>query len=485
MHMFRDVGLSARATLADASAAAAAASSSSQGFDLDISGVAGFFGADVAISAMATVHVYAGRRWLGWYNQPGSYEVARRYGQLARSRFWDSLYPGPNENPAVLCGIDGTEAGPKFTSVLSGTVKAKTCNIARLFVEECKAMPVSPHCQHLKPSRETAPTSVTVVRLEHEPEPALTPRLQQSIAMRVLAAVPILVSVGAAVCCGLLGDWFCASMILFGMFANGVSCCVVGQGTLTFTCARRDRDEPALSYGAGLLDDGDDLVLLRAPKGALNALTRSRFSLVYGSAPGYHDLGICAVLLSLQLLAQLLVVPQGELYGQLLFLGSLAVSWAHNSCLSAPDLGTLLRRVLFEEVLCVDRPSMVHQTPSQQKQKQAQKAVRGGARMERYEFGTRTGMVVFALLVLAESAEETWPLRRVLDDLLPNDIPVWNTWKEELMRNVAENAVWLRGARGGDLTFEFPPMAKGERPLLGRLYGDAHAAADVYRSHRR
>ncbi|EIW56623.1 uncharacterized protein TRAVEDRAFT_95883, partial [Trametes versicolor FP-101664 SS1] len=69
-------------------------------FDLDISGVAGFFGADVAISAMATVHVYAGRRWLGWYNQPGSYEVARRYGQLARSYFWDALYPGPNGNPA-------------------------------------------------------------------------------------------------------------------------------------------------------------------------------------------------------------------------------------------------------------------------------------------------------------------------------------------------------------------------------------------------
>lgn len=434
---------------------------------------------------MATVHVYAGRRWLGWYNQPGSYEVARRYGQLARSYFWDALYPGPNGNPAVLCGIDGTEAGPKFTSVLSGTVKAKTCNIARLFVEECKAMPVSLHCKVPEPSRETGPTSVTVVRLEHEPAPELTPRLRQSTAMRVLAVVPILVSVGAAVGCGILDDWFCASMSLFGMFANGISCCILGRGTLTFTCAKRDQDEPVISYGAGLLDDGDDVVVLRAPKGALNALTRSRFSLVYGSAPGYHDLGVCAVLLSLQLLAQLLVVPQGELYGQLLFLASLAVSWAHNSCLSAPDLGTLMRRVLFEEVLCVDRPSVVPQTLAQLKLRE--KDVRGGARMERYEFGTRTGMVVFALLVLAESAEETWPLRRVLDDLLPNDTPLWNGWKDELMRNMKANEAWLRGAgpRGGELTFEFPPPAKGERPLLGRLYGDAHAAANVYRSHRR
>jgi hypothetical protein len=36
-------------------------------FNLDSSGVAGFFGGEEAISAMATVHLYRGRKWLGWY----------------------------------------------------------------------------------------------------------------------------------------------------------------------------------------------------------------------------------------------------------------------------------------------------------------------------------------------------------------------------------------------------------------------------------
>ncbi|EIW55252.1 uncharacterized protein TRAVEDRAFT_94054, partial [Trametes versicolor FP-101664 SS1] len=69
-------------------------------FTLDISGIAGFFGGDASVAAMNTIHIYSGRRWMGWYNQPGTYEVARRYGQLAVSRLWDALYPGPNLDPA-------------------------------------------------------------------------------------------------------------------------------------------------------------------------------------------------------------------------------------------------------------------------------------------------------------------------------------------------------------------------------------------------
>lgn len=90
------------------------ASSASNKFDLDTSGVAGFFGGDVALSAMVTSHIYAGRRWLCWYNQPGSFEVARRYGQLAQSRFWDALYPGPNVDPASLFHFHTKEHGPEY-----------------------------------------------------------------------------------------------------------------------------------------------------------------------------------------------------------------------------------------------------------------------------------------------------------------------------------------------------------------------------------
>ncbi|KIK21853.1 hypothetical protein PISMIDRAFT_103302, partial [Pisolithus microcarpus 441] len=69
-------------------------------FTLDTSGVAGVFGGEEAVSAMATVHVYQYRKWLGWYNSPGSYEIAKRYGRLATSKFFDGLFPGVHTDPA-------------------------------------------------------------------------------------------------------------------------------------------------------------------------------------------------------------------------------------------------------------------------------------------------------------------------------------------------------------------------------------------------
>ncbi|KAH9852894.1 hypothetical protein C2E23DRAFT_778257 [Lenzites betulinus] len=476
MSVLRTIGSRARdSVLANASSGAGTSSSSStQGFDLDISGVAGFFGADVAVSAMITTHVYDGRRWLGWYNQPGSYEVARRYGQLACSAFWDALYPGPNTSPAVLCGIDGSAPGPQFMSVLSGSVQPKTCNIAHLFLEGCKALPVLPSRRRTEDQRVSGPASVTVVRLTHEPPDEMAATLRQSTSMRVLAALAILCSLAAAVGCALLGDYYCMGTILLGAAVNGTTSAIIGRSTLRFKRAAHRRTPNR--DGAGILDGGEDLVVLRGRKGALNALTRGRFALApYGSAPAYHDLGMCAVLLSVQLLAQLLVVPQGRLEGQLLFLASLAVGWAHNSYLSAPDLGTLLRGILFERVLRV-----------------------AGGSAQRYEFGTRTVMVVFALLVLAESAEEMWPLHRVLDDLLPNDTSVWEGWKEEIIRNIKANSDWLRqGVREDadgerkeverDFEFVFPspsPQAH-DGHLLWLITGDAHAAAKVYSRYRR
>lgn len=81
-------------------------------FDLDISGVAGFFGGDVSVSAMATVHIYEGRKWLGWYNQPGSYEIAKRYGQLSRSRFW-TLFTPVSTLIQQLCSSTMEVTGPR------------------------------------------------------------------------------------------------------------------------------------------------------------------------------------------------------------------------------------------------------------------------------------------------------------------------------------------------------------------------------------
>ncbi|KAJ8593139.1 hypothetical protein M405DRAFT_701365, partial [Rhizopogon salebrosus TDB-379] len=68
-------------------------------FTLNFSGVAGFFGGDEAVQAMKTIHLYKARRWTGWYNAPGSFTIAKCLGPIANSRFWNALFPGPNENP--------------------------------------------------------------------------------------------------------------------------------------------------------------------------------------------------------------------------------------------------------------------------------------------------------------------------------------------------------------------------------------------------
>ncbi|KAI0632919.1 hypothetical protein C8Q77DRAFT_1158378 [Trametes polyzona] len=440
-----------------------------QDFNLDISGVASFFGADVAVSAMATVHLYEGRRWMGWYNQPGSYEIARRYGQLASSRFWDVLYPGPNSEPATLCGIDGGVDGPRYLSVTSGAAHTKTSRIACLLLEECISMPLH---DSISP-RESAPGTVTVVDIVDEPR--LEPKLPQSTTMTLAATIPILCSCAAAAASALLGDWFCTSMILFGVAASGISYCVIGRGTLKIAMAQPHDESP---HGAGIFEDSNDFVVVRGPKSALKVLTRGRIVLEYDSRPSYHDLGMCSVLLSLQLLAQLLVVPQGYLYGQLLFLASLAVSWAYNSYVSCPDLRALLRRMLFEQVL--------HIAPAKETGTEGSTGGRGGGRAEKYRFGTRTMMAVFALLVLAEDARDVRSLRLVLDNLLPNDTPLWALWKGEVVRNIGAKLENIQAARRDRARvvkerFRFTfPSATGHRELLQLLFDDAHAAADMY-----
>src|ERR1700690_343857 len=90
-------------------------------FRLDNSGVAGFFGGDEAIYAMATVHVYEGMKWMGWYNSPGSYIVAKRYWQLAHSRVQGGNLPGVHQiDPAALFELDGS-IGPEYTALNSGS----------------------------------------------------------------------------------------------------------------------------------------------------------------------------------------------------------------------------------------------------------------------------------------------------------------------------------------------------------------------------
>ncbi|KAI0710406.1 hypothetical protein C8T65DRAFT_695543 [Cerioporus squamosus] len=423
--------------------------------NLDISGVAGFFGGDVAVSAMGTVSLYEGRKWLGWYNSPGSYEIAKRYGRLAQHRLWCGLYPGVTDNPAVLFELDG-KVGPRYRAVHSGTNMDQTGHLSYLLCRECKNQPRQGWDGEAD-SRQTNPVEVTIVSLNHIPPKELKPQDTEVSVTNRLSFLPILASAAACLSCAFVADWYCCAMIGFGMLCSGVSSYVIGSGTFTFT-----HPEPAAGAPPGdgyLMDNANEqVVILRGAEGAVNPITRGRFSLVYKSHPSYHDIGSSSVLLTVQFLLQLLLVPQGTIFGQIMFLSSLAVSWVYSSFLSSLDKESIQRRILVETVL---------RDPT----------------MYKYRLRSWTAMVVFVMLVLSSSqCMDPHSLRKLLDDMLPNDTRVWRSWKETVVREIH-----LRSREGKEPVLKMSKTESAfqgpEQKLLENLYKDARSAHQAFKAY--
>ncbi|KAG9310365.1 hypothetical protein JVU11DRAFT_9498 [Chiua virens] len=393
-------------------------------FRLDTSGVSGFFGGDEAIHAMATVHIYRARRWLGWYNTPGSYQIAKRYGLVARSTLFHGLFPGVRTDPARLFELDGWQ-GPRFQAVNSGTLMYSTGHSASILAKECVSVEGKPiH------GREGTVVGVTIVKLHKVPDKIVYPKRILAYSP-FLAIIPIFSSLAACVACGVYRDWFSFSLILWGILSNGISCLVIGSGSLCFTHHIPAAGSPP---GDGVLTPGKDFILLQGEEGAVNSVTLGKFSLEF---PSNH-----------YFVAQLFLIPQGSLFGQIMFIASLGVSWVYNMCLSAFDRESIQRRILLNEVL--EKPLVT-----------------------KYTLTTRTAAAVFALLVL--SPEDPCNL---LNALLPNDTKVWRKWKESILQRLLlqeelhfEEADWnLEG------------YSQQEKDLLRSLYGDAQAAYNGFRS---
>ncbi|KIO00418.1 hypothetical protein M404DRAFT_1003854 [Pisolithus tinctorius Marx 270] len=362
-------------------------------FSLDASGVAGVFGGEEAVSAMATVHVYEHRKWLGWYNSPGSYGIAQRYGKLAKSKFFNGLFPGVHADPATLFEFDGW-VGPKFRAAHSGTVFDKTPHLAALMMKECAEMPSSLKVK----GRESRTVGVTIAELRHIPEPEESPRRSRAFAP-IYASVPILVSFITCVMCLLVSDWYSFSMILLGIIVSGVSCLVIGSGKFLFKHPKPAKGSP---QGDGILCSDEDIIVLRGEEAAVNSITRGKFSLQFDRDPRYQYIGWCSVLLMIQFIAQLLLIPQGTLFGQMMFVASLAVSWAYNLWLSSIDKEKIQREILMK--------------------------ILGGPELIKYDLPTWTSMVVFVLLILQAKEPE-----KVMDFLLPNDTEPWKKWKDAVI----------------------------------------------------
>ena len=118
-----------------------------------------------------------------------------------------------------------------------------------------------------------------------------------------------------------------------------------------------------------------------------------------------HWIKWCSLLLMIQFLVQLLVIPQGTLFGQLMFVTSLGASWLHNMYLSSTDV-----KWQTDILLNILRPKV--EPPPQP--------------MEKYKFGTRIAAVVFALFSLQVKSED---VNEQLVRLLPNSTHERRIWK--------------------------------------------------------
>ncbi|KAG1788881.1 uncharacterized protein HD556DRAFT_1496114 [Suillus plorans] len=132
---------------------------------------------------------------------------------------------------------------------------------------------------------------------------------------------------------------------------------------------------PGTPRGDGLLLADNNIIVLLGQEGAVNSIARGKFSLNFDSETEYRNIGICSSILTMQCIAQLLLIPQATLFGQIMLLASLAVSWAYTPWLSSFDKSEIQRRLLVDVVL--KRPLMT-----------------------KYMLGTRTTMAVFVLLAL-------------------------------------------------------------------------------------
>jgi hypothetical protein len=252
-------------------------------FSLDVSGVAGFFGGDEAVQAIQTIHLYKGRRWTGWYNAPGSFAVAKCLGSIANSRFWNALFPGPNEEPETVFGLDN-QPGPKYTAFQSGTIIDKTTHVAYLVTQRSK----EERSVIAVEGRTTQPMTLTVVQVPvtMESSAQVGPKEPPTLIVKVqdhhiwLAGIPISASLIACALCAYSRDWYCLAMIFLGIISNGLTCLVVGSASVVLKGVQPAAGTPP---GDGMLvdDSSNHIVILKGEERDVNWVTKGKFRLEY------------------------------------------------------------------------------------------------------------------------------------------------------------------------------------------------------------
>ncbi|KAF8960937.1 hypothetical protein BDZ97DRAFT_1277273 [Flammula alnicola] len=388
-------------------------------FKLDASGIAGFLGGEESFAAMSSVQLLRWRQGLGWYNFPGSVVVARKYGTIPRSPFWNGVFPGENVDPATLLGLDG-KTGPKYMAVQSGTLLKTTGHLAHLIASHCKDVEIPPdHLVGIEPSSSAPRVSVTIVEFrdftendfkkmdeESYPNCKIPVAYFQQSNWRLATIVIILNIVAAFAARFFLSDWFTFSAIVVGMLCNGASCVVLGSGSLRIDRRQTLPDSPPAD-GLFSGSESEGIILLKGSEAIISTITRGKFHLNYPDEPKYHTIGAISLALTTQFLAQLFLLPQAPLIGQILFLSTFIISWAYNAYLASMDREQLQFELLNKVVM--------------------------EPKFSKYAFPKWTSAVAASAFYLKPNDP-----RRVLDELIPNNTPVWNEWKDRVVGAINE-----------------------------------------------
>ncbi|KAG6329544.1 hypothetical protein ID866_9544 [Astraeus odoratus] len=291
-------------------------------------------------------------------------------------------------------------------------------------------------------TRQTQPLGVAIVDLPLASELNESPTLSQPLAP-YYASAPILTSLGTCAAAGWYQDWFSFFMILLGTVVSGVSCLVIGSGEFLFT-----HPEPAIGSppGDGILSSEEGIILLRREEGAVNAVTRGRFSLLFKSRDASRNIRLCSIFLVMQSIAQLILIPQSSLFGQLMFVASLAVSWAYNLWLGSFDNKKVQREILLK---VLSKPKIT-----------------------KFVLGTRTSTAVFTLLVLNLTNPE-----HLMDVLLPSNTRVWNKWKATIINKLKNHCELEFDSSNWDGT----TFSDSEKSLLKTFFKDAQEAYEGFK----
>ena len=267
-------------------------------FALDASGVAGVFGGDTAVRAMATIYLIPQRRWLGWYNAPGAYEVAKQYSGIGKSYIFDALFPSGDGDPGKIFTVVDRQVDLKYNPLhsITGQGPLSIGPLGLLFVRKVFQMPITnnfpPQTNHAMDSPPQTNHAMDRFRImfvalnRHVPGPR-SKLYSFPSKSNIFVIAMILISVGGCVTCALVGDWFCFASIAIGIIANGIGCLVIGSGELDLMYENLTQDK-ANTPGDILLNADTDIIALLGTESRVSPLIRGRFTLslrrILGSA---------------------------------------------------------------------------------------------------------------------------------------------------------------------------------------------------------